>query len=137
MRTIKFRAKNKYGQWVYGTNNPAELNRSTHCVSLAYFWQQIEDGRLLKDTVGQYVEFTNNDNSKGCGYEGDIIKYGGDRHNGVIVFDEKHGDPSFHTTKPKIDGFKRNHGLPPTTATVKIIGNVYDNPKLQYRWGRS
>jgi len=135
MRTIKFRAKNKFGQWIYGTDNQFESNRTSHYVPLWLFWQEYQNGELDEKTIGQFVEFTNCDGTKGSGYEGDIISHGGDNHNGVIVF----ADGEFKVEEPRLfnEYNKRIHSLPPTTATVKIIGNIWDNPKLKYRWGKS
>ena len=139
MRTIKFRAKNKQGIWVYGTSNQFEANRISHHIPLWLFWEEYSKGEFDEKTIGQFVEFTNYDGSKGCGYEGDIIEHGGDNHNGVIRFGTDYGQPGFYTEEGAKDkgGFLRRHNLPPYTTTVKIIGNVWDNKKLKYRWGRS
>lgn len=73
-------------------------------------------------------------------YEGDILSHGGDNHNGVVVWDDDFGVPGFHVKESALKeekGFKRTHGLPPSTAPMEVIGNIYENPKLKSRWGRS
>ena len=138
-RVIKFRAKHSItNDWHYGVSDFKPSLRDE--IPLSLFWKCVENGTFIRETVCEYVEFKNYDGSKGSGFEGDIIAHGGENHNVVITFGEDWGElPGFYTKESALKGekFHNTHGLPPTTATVKIIGNKFDNPKLVSRWGRS
>ena len=143
MREIKFRAKATDGSgWWFGTNTKFQytLLFDTQVVRLSEFWHMVEVGELKKDTVQEWVEWTNRDGSKGSGFEGDIVECGGDNHNSVITFGESaYCSVGFFTKESKLrpEKYHRYHGLPSGTQTVKIIGNEVDEPKLKSRWGRS
>lgn len=133
-RVIKFRAKLN-DKWVIGSSTP-QLGE----MPLSEFFWGTECGILNRKTLNEYVEFTNDDGSKGCGFEGDIIEKGGDNHNSVITFGENSSaSVGFYTKESKLKGehYNRYHGLPPDAKTVKIIGNVTDDKKLKSRWVRS
>lgn len=72
-------------------------------------------------------------------YEGDILAYGGDNHNAVVVWGDDGYGIGFYTEESKLKGEsdKRTHGLPPSTAPMEVIGNIVETPKLKSRWGRS
>ena len=139
-RVIKFRAKDfRSGTWYYGSLKPDMFE--PYEVRLSLFWEYIEEGILDPNTICEYVEFENHDGSKGCGFEKDIIEHGGDNHNGVITFGQSHEVVGFHVKESVCqkqgEKIHRTHGLPPTTATVKIIGDTINDKKLASRWGRS
>jgi len=143
-RVIKFRAKDKRGQWWFGTNEPCQNLLDDRVlrqyIPLSEFWLMYENDMFVRKTLGEYVEFLNDDGTKGGGFEDDIIDKGGDNHNSVITYGENSmASVGFYTKESKLKGehYNRYHGLPPDAKTVKIIGNVVDDKKLKSRWGRS
>jgi len=68
-REIKFRGKRKRdGVWVYGLEKPKKSNE----ITLGQFFNQVADGILDRNTLGQY---TGRKDKKGVEiYEGDIAQ---------------------------------------------------------------
>ena len=128
--------------WRYGISAPIDESNYLYnelkvpivnILPLSEFWSMAERGFIDLLTVGQFVEIYNFDGTTTKAFEDDIIEKGGDNHNAVIIF----CNSCFQCTEPKIDNFQRIHSLPHLTTRTNIIGNVIDNKKLLYRWGRS
>jgi hypothetical protein len=72
-------------------------------------------------------------------YAADILSRGGDNHNSFVGWDLN--QVGFKCIEPKSrkagDTFRRIHDFPPNTRPMHVIGNIHDNPKLVYRWGKS
>lgn len=142
-RPIIFRGKNIVGNfWCYGCSSPidefCQFWRQgiplDHIFMMSQFWSEVERGFIDKKTVGQYVEISNYDGSTTRAFEDDIISHGGRNHNGYIVFGVFQESPGFYCAE--LLKQTEYHSLPPDTSPVKIIGNIHDNRKLLYRWGR-
>ena len=133
MKEIKFRAWDEDGKM-------CQVDRLDFTKTGIIVWT---DGGEIFGTLGSGIvslmQFTGLKDKKGKEiYEGDILAYGGDNHNTVVVFGDAEGYPGFHTEESKLRGEdgKRIHGLPPSTQEMEVIGNIYENPKLKSRWGK-
>lgn len=126
MRTIKFRAKNLDGEWVYGFYVEEERH-TLNGFEKKYFI--VNDGYdyVKPDTVGQFTGLYDK-NGKEI-YEGDIIleklkrsRKDGDLHE--IVFEDCQW---FGKNK---DGAATSLSLLNDFHVIKIIGNIHDNPEI-------
>ena len=126
MRTIKFRAKNLDGEWVYGFYVEEE-RQTLNGFEKKYFI--VNDGYdyVKPDTVGQFTGLYDKDGKEI--YEGDIIleklkrsRKDGDLHE--IVFEDCQW---FGKNK---DGAATSLSLLNDFHVIKIIGNIHDNPEI-------
>lgn len=131
MRTIKFRAKNLDGEWVYGFYVEEE-RQTLNGFEKKHFI--VNDGYdyVKPETVGQFTGLYDKDGKEI--YEGDIIKYtheiciedGPGTYVGAVSFCEGvfclHEDSDF-TVATAIYESEEYGG-------ICVIGNIHDNPEL-------
>lgn len=127
MRTIKFRAKNLDGEWVYGFY--VEEDRQTLNGFEKKYLIVNDDGHhyVKPETVGQFTGLYDK-NGKEI-YEGDIIieKLRRARIDGeklVICFDD------FEWQGKNANGVTTSLSLLVEYHTIEVIGNIHDNPEL-------
>lgn len=136
MRLIKFRGKDSFsGQWRYGAYIPTEFTE----------WREpsIFDGHhrteVDGETLGQYTGYKDADGKEI--YEGDIlILYDstGVRSSLIVCYGEyegfQYGGENFgfyiSFTRKKLNAINRQDFLHWLRQGVKVIGNIYDNPKM-------
>lgn len=136
MRLIKFRGKDSFsGQWRYGAYIPTEFTE----------WREpsIFDGHhrteVDGETLGQYTGYKDADGKEI--YEGDIlILYDstGVRSSLIVCYGEyegfQYGGENFgfyiSFTRKKLNEINRQDFLHWLRQGVKVIGNIYDNPKM-------
>lgn len=150
MRTIKFRAKNRLNQWVYGVPCVYPEMKTDACMFNSYWTDDngcLHETRFAIDdtnTVGQFTGLCDK-NGKEI-YEGDILRYPpkdqreennfvsyevfwhdndcADRHIGWQM-NRRH----FHGNNCGVINDFTNF-LPKYTNKMEVIGNVVDNPEL-------
>lgn len=128
MRTIKFRGKSIFNEWVYGN---LHIEYATIIVHRGY--RQDDYYPIDIKTVGQFTGLMDKNGNEI--YEGDILKVyycGKSKVFGVVRFDEAR----FYID----DDFKRNELKVKAPMTklfshyqFEVIGNIHDNPKLMKR----
>lgn len=133
MRTIKFRGKRATdGQWIYGYYL---VNRGEHFVvpeEVADPFAAYEDYLVDPETIGQ---FTGLHDSEGREiWEGDIIEVTETtlereprKVTGVVVYEESMAEYVIQT-KYRMAG--SSLGLNGLEHSIRIIGNIHDNPEL-------
>lgn len=142
MREIKFRGKNKKGNWLVG-----DLMRSGTCPSDGEYemlYWDTEDGwmsdKVCVDTIGQFTGIK--DGHYHDIFEGDIVKVDGcpDLGNLIVVFDE--GSFALATPEeyacvlrgesPYLNDYAKLTPLGDLDyqGLYRVIGNVSDNPEL-------
>lgn len=119
-REIKFRGKDEFGDWQYGS---LVINVDTFKI----FNSMNDYEEVDEKTVGQYTGLKDK-NGKEI-YEGDILKTDLERDYLIVVFrngafmfdcfDEKH----YYDIMLPVDSES-------TCVYEEIIGNIYDNPEL-------
>lgn len=133
IRVIKFRAiiksgSNK-GKWAYGI--PYKFRGVLYLLPLSNLFVSKEAGDLvfgdvyivLEDTLGQYIGLRDVNNKEI--YQGDIVKFHFHDHDdiGVVEWDKN----GFYIVGKKDENVLLR---PYSTKSIKIIGNVYESPKL-------
>ena len=122
-RTIKFRGISKNNnRWVYGfvsiDKNSAKMEGFPHYISRASGYLPVE---VVPKSVGQYTGLKDKNGVEI--YEGDILSYFGFEYE--VIFEESafgwSEDGQFYAfAEMAIDEIEK----------TKIIGNIYENPKL-------
>ena len=132
MRTIKFRAKNLDGEWVYGFYVEEE-RQTLNGFEKKHFI--VNDGYdyVKPETVGQYTRLIDENGDEI--YEGDFLKVN-DRLFGVVRWHED----GYFFIDDTIDGVNKSYQYRPLGEMVRyfanegllfsIIGNIHDNPEL-------
>lgn len=135
MREIKFRAKNKDGNWAYG-----ELLRSEHDFVKGYDiitpeWGQVKT--VNEKTIGQYTGFKDINGVEI--YEGDVLKSAFNENPfGVVTWHEWGGYFFIDTSVIPINwnssyrplGEMIDLKIDDKPISLEVIGNIYDNPTL-------
>ena len=126
MREILFRGKRvDNNEWVYGFLSKSRGNN--HFLSLCIDHE--ENGVMLSsivepETIGQYTGL-NDKNGKKI-FEGDIVRYNGEKH--IVVF-ETRGETGYFGIK--IDHIETwGFCLSVPAKLMEVIGNIHDNPEL-------
>lgn len=131
MRTIKFRAKTKQGEWVIGCyaghTSPDEV-----CIlppqSINYDIGYINDSECyycIADTIGQFTGF--HDKNGDEIYEGDIIE---DCKNDIFVIMYAHGNLVLTDREGNPWNLCAPIGYALKYMDCNIIGNIHDNHEL-------
>lgn len=123
MRTIKFRAKNLDGAWVYGFYIEEE-RQTLNGFEKKYFI--VKDGYVYvkPDTVGQFTErFDKNGDEI---YEGDIVKT--NNGVGIVRYNAKQWFYEVAEVNEPLDNERKPGGIP--EEDWEVLGNIYDNLEL-------
>nr|DAG37346.1 MAG TPA: YopX protein [Caudoviricetes sp.] len=126
MREILFRGKRvDNNEWVYGFLSKSRGNN--HFLSLCIDHE--ENGVMLSsivepETIGQYTGLSDKSGVKI--FEGDIVRYSGEKH--IVVF-ETRGETGYFGIK--IDHIETwGFCLSVPAKLMEVIGNIHDNPEL-------
>ncbi len=143
MREIKFRGKNEYDKWKYGTgliqyktgeigilNNFSKYGREAT--------EMLNRTNVIPKTLGQYIGLDDKNGKKI--FSGDIIKVFADGRDtysrdineiGTVVYNtcafEYEVQRDGYTATYSLIELLRNVG---DDAEIEVIGNIYDNPEL-------
>lgn len=134
MRTIKFRAKNRLGNWVYGVPCPFEGRKDDEPILFMSYW--LDENDILHETkyaidntktIGQFTGL-HDKNGKEI-YEGDIIE--SDRK----IIHEIYYQEIDARFMAACDGNRKFLSGGVTQNWIDefdkvVIGNIHDNPKL-------
>ena len=127
MREILFRGKDEYGVWRYGL--PMVYSEDFTVITSPHAF----DKTVIPDTVGQYTGLIDKNDTKI--FEGDIVldKYECEKFGfaGIVIYVPKRS--SFEIQNPKHPDYIANLGA--RIDSVKVIGNIFDNPELLERIG--
>ena len=129
MREILFRGKplgNLHGKFIYGSLGVID----TDVCAIYHCFEFNDDEMQLVDigTVGQYTGLTDKNGKKI--FEGDILRRHYHPEDDVVI---EWFDGSFRfrkANKPKDYGYSAVCCIQNAVSSLKIIGNVYDNPEL-------
>ena len=133
MRTIKFRGKNKKGEWLYGDllhwHGVYEDPWIQTGVEKLFDQVTAKGGSVLPETLGQYAEL-HDKNGKEV-YEGDILQCFNTKGEKVlreVVFMEGAFCQKIimKSPKPCFNPLRNYDGL----IHWEIVGNIHDNPEL-------
>ena len=137
MRTIKFRARRKNGEWVVGNfiHHFATYFKTEERYSIFLpkpendnggYW--VED--IEPDTIGQFTGLKD-ENGKEI-YEGDILKWEADTDNLLyaVIFNWGMFYASVEVCNQEVYGGFPLHALADEKG-IEIVGNIYDNPELK------
>jgi uncharacterized phage protein (TIGR01671 family) len=128
---IDNRTGKRTGEWVYGGYAPSILPNETAFISFVTEKLECRDAQVDRYTVGQYTG--KKDKSRVKIFEGDIVK--DDRGNiGVVMYSERFLDWRIFFYRGRndlIDKYGQNifSWIYPK-MTLKVIGNIHDNPEL-------
>ena len=135
MRTIKFRARRKNGEWVVGNfiHHFATCfkNKERYSIFLPKpkndndgYW--VED--IEPDTIGQFTGLYDAHGKEI--YEGDILKWKADNRLYAVIFNWGMFYASVEVCNQEIYGGFPLHSLADEKG-IEIVGNIYDNPELK------
>ena len=128
MRTIKFRAKNLDGEWVYGFYVEEE-RQTLNGFEKKHFIVNDGYAYVKSETVGQFTGLYDKNGMRI--FEGDIVdawSAGGHLPNGIIKWGE--GIAGFFIMPPKYNAVWHLVGDNENKETLVVIGNIHDNPEL-------
>ena len=128
MRTIKFRAKNLDGEWVYGFYVEEE-RQTLNGFEKKHFI--VNDGYdyVNPATVGQFTGLYDKNGMRI--FEGDIVDaWSAGEHlpNGIIKWGESIA--GFFIMPPKCNAVWHLVGNDQNKETLEVVGNIHDNPEL-------
>lgn len=136
MRTIKFRARRKNGEWVVGNfiHHFATCfkNKERYSIFLPKpkndndgYW--VED--IEPDTIGQFTGLYAHGKEI---YEGDILKWKADNRLYAVIFNWGMFYASVEVCNQEVYGGFPLHTLAEENGeSIEIVGNIYDNPELK------
>lgn len=125
MREILFRGKRKdNGEWVYGNFAVTDNNGKQHYI----FQNKAFEYEVFPETVGQYTGLTDKNGKKI--FEGDILRRAYHPEDDVVI-EWFNGSFRFRkANKPKDYGYSNVCCIQNAVSSLKIIGNIHDNPEM-------
>ena len=125
-REILFRGKRKNGQWVYGSLVVSEnINPAIYYEVGKGLVKQLDWCYVNSDSIGQYTGLTDKEGNKI--FEGDVVIIGEKLKTKVIYYDGAFRMQSEFSPTP-IDTTEMGYMM--REFSVRVIGNVHDNPEL-------
>ena len=130
-REIKFRGKLEYnGKWIYGDllqyeNGDVAIFRDKLSSFGCECTEMSKRDRVIPDTIGQYTGLTDKNGVKI--FEGDVVIIGEKLKAKVIYYDGSFRMQSEFSPTP-ID--TTDMGYMMREFSVRVIGNIHDNPEL-------
>ena len=124
MREILFRGKDiitdewLYGGIVYHVDDYYIID----CTAADMSYPEPE--KVMPETVGQYTGLTDKNGVKI--FEGDIVRYNGERH--IVVFETRGETGYFGIKIDHIETWGFCQSVP--AKLMEVIGNIHDNPEL-------
>ena len=137
MRTIKFRAKRKNGEWVVGNfiHHFATYFKTEERYSIFLSKPENDNGGYWVEdidpaTIGQFTGLYACDGKEI--YEGDIVKWKADNRLYAVIFNWGMFYASVEVCNQEIYGGFPLHALAEENGKdIEIVGNIYDNPELK------
>lgn len=123
MREILFRGKSMHtDEWLYGgiVHHADDYGMVDSTSNMGY----LEPELVIPETVGQYTGLTDKNGVKI--FEGDIVRYNGERH--IVVFETRSGTGYFGIKIDHIETWEFCLSVP--AKLMEVIGNIHDNPEL-------
>ena len=120
MREIKFRAKERSGEWVVGSLFVEDGMGITYILSgvNTHYETNYLEVEVVSDTVGQFTGLRDADGREI--YEGDIVSWGDGMPPTSVRWDEHF---AYYVI---MESLILSHAC----KAVRVIGNIYDNPEL-------
>lgn len=129
MQEIKFRGKRNYdGKWVHGYYTGIYQMEDGELICIKDI--NGKDNLCLKETLGQYTGFKDKDNKEV--YKGDIIEVSTSiDEEEITIYTVYWNDSALQYSLEVIQGVNYDDVLADLSpSSVKVIGNIYDNPQL-------
>lgn len=136
MRTIKFRARRKNGEWVVGNfiHHFATCFKNKERYSIFLPKPKNDNGGywvqdILPDTIGQYTGLKDANGAEI--YEGDIVRRKYDNHLYVVIIHKNVYYASIEVRNGEVyGGFPLHPLVSQDRKSIEIVGNIHDNPEL-------